>query len=46
MLLPDDKIIHASGKVRIDTLTEQGIQIKATGELTHKLQLIKRILRS
>jgi len=37
------KIIHASGKVRIDTLDHQGIFNKETGEYTHKLRVVKRI---
>lgn len=37
------KIIHASGKVRIDTLDHQGIYREDTREYTHKLRLIKRI---
>lgn len=46
LLLADSKIIHASGKVRIDDISEQGIHLSTTNELTHKLQLIKRVLRS
>ncbi len=46
MLLPEGKIIHASGQVRIDTISEQGIHLASTNALTHKLQLIKRVLRN
>lgn len=46
LLLADGKIIHASGQVRIDNITEHGIQLASTNALTHKLQLIKRILRN
>ncbi len=46
MLLADGKIIHASGQVKIDNISEQGIHLSATNALTHKLQLIKRILRN
>lgn len=45
MLLTENKIIHASGKVRIDEITPQGIQMTSTNALTHKLQSIKRVLR-
>jgi hypothetical protein len=37
ILLDDDRIIHAYGKVRIDQLTPQGIVNTVSGELTHKL---------
>ncbi len=37
ILLDDDRIIHAYGKVRIDHLTPQGIVNTVSGELTHKL---------
>lgn len=46
LLLADKKIIHASGKVRIDNITDQGIHLSSTNALTHKLQLIKRVLRN
>ena len=37
------QIIHASGKVRIDNLDQQGIFNKDLGKYTHNLRLIKRI---
>lgn len=37
------KIIHASGKVRIDSLDQQGIFNKELGKYTHTLRVIKRI---
>jgi cell wall-associated NlpC family hydrolase len=37
IVLNDSKIIHASGKVRIDNLTSEGIVHTSTLELTHKL---------
>lgn len=43
ILLDPTKIIHASGKVRIDTIDSEGILNSETGERTHKLRLIKRI---
>lgn len=44
IVLPEGKIIHASGKVRIDTLTDKGIINTESGKKTNKLLLIKRIL--
>ena len=38
------KIIHASGKVRIDTLDHQGIFNAEMNTYSHKLRLIKRLL--
>jgi cell wall-associated NlpC family hydrolase len=37
------KIVHASGEVRIDNLTEEGIIHTETGELTHKLSHLMRV---
>jgi len=45
MLLSNSKIIHASGQVRIDDISDQGIHLVVNNSLTHKLQLIKRVLR-
>jgi len=36
------KIIHASGKVRVDKLDHLGIFNKETGQYTHSLRIIKR----
>lgn len=44
ILLNDHEIIHASGKVRIDPIDNQGIINKDTGLRTHKLRIIKRLL--
>lgn len=43
MLLNNQYIIHASGKVRVDPFTANGIVPSETGKLTHRLRLIKRI---
>lgn len=40
------KIIHASGKVRIDNVDHQGIFNVDTKRYSHKLRVIKRILNS
>lgn len=44
ILLNDNKIIHASGQVRIDKLDHHGIYNKETGKYTHKLRVIKNLL--
>jgi cell wall-associated NlpC family hydrolase len=41
ILLHDDRIIHAYGKVRIDQLTANGIVNAQSGLLTHKLFAIR-----
>lgn len=44
ILLSNDKIIHASGKVRIDTFDRTGIFNKETNRHTHVLSVIKRLM--
>ena len=44
ILLNENEIIHASGKVRIDKIDHQGIFNVDTGKYSHKLRLIKKIL--
>ena len=41
ILLSPSQIIHASGKVRIDTIDEKGITNKDTGTRTHSLAVIR-----
>ena len=43
IIMENNYIIHASGKVRIDKIDQQGILNSETKEYTHKLRLIKRI---
>lgn len=43
IMLNNDQIIHASGKVRIDLIDDHGIIHKETGRYSHKLRIIKRI---
>ena len=43
ILIGNSYIIHASGKVRIDKIDQQGILNTETEEYTHKLRLIKSI---
>jgi cell wall-associated NlpC family hydrolase len=43
MLLDPTRIIHASGRVRIDTIDKKGIIHSETGKRTHQLRAIRRI---
>lgn len=43
IVLPGQKIIHSSGKVRIDELTKRGIVHAESGKLLVKLERIKRL---
>lgn len=40
---PDDQILHASGQVRLDKLTEAGIYNDAAADFTHSLFEIRRL---
>jgi len=42
IMLNNQEIIHASGKVRIDKIDNQGIYNAELGRYTHKLRIIKR----
>lgn len=42
IILDSQHIIHASGRVRIDVIDNQGIYNAETGRHTHKLRIIKR----
>ncbi|MBS3992293.1 MAG: C40 family peptidase, partial [Bacteroidetes bacterium] len=44
ILMGNDQIIHASGKVRIDLIDHSGIFNQETKQHTHKLRLLKRII--
>ena len=44
IIMKDNYIIHASGKVRIDRLDQQGIFNSSLNTHTHKLRLIKSIV--
>lgn len=44
MVLDNNRIIHASGKVRIDRLDHQGIYNVDTNQYSHRLRLIKKII--
>lgn len=44
LIMGKDKVIHASGKVRIDSIDHHGIYNIELKKYTHNLRLIKRIL--
>jgi len=44
MILGDNKILHASGRVKTDEIDHQGIFSKELNGYTHKLRLIKKII--
>jgi len=44
ILLSTDRIIHASGHVRIDKIDQMGIFNTSLGKYTHKLRLIKKVV--
>ncbi len=46
ILLDATRIIHASGWVKIEKIDNHGIISSQTGEYTHKLKVIKRLINS
>jgi gamma-D-glutamyl-L-lysine dipeptidyl-peptidase len=44
IMLNSHQIIHASGRVKIETIDNQGIISSHNGEYSHKLRVIKRII--
>lgn len=44
ILLDEGRIIHASGKVRIDSINGEGIFSSERKQITHTLQMIKRVI--
>lgn len=44
IILKDNRIIHSSGKVRIDRLDHFGIHNTSTKKYSHQLKIIKRLL--
>jgi len=44
IMLNDNKIIHASGQVRIDRIDHQGIFRNDTNDYSHSLRIIKRMI--
>lgn len=45
MILSRGLVIHASGRVRIDTIDHQGIFKPEIGRYSHRLRMIKRIIK-
>lgn len=45
IVLDGRKIIHASGKVRVDALTPEGILDEEKQQITHKLASLRRIIK-
>jgi hypothetical protein len=45
ILLSDNTIIHAFGRVRVDLIDHFGIYDKEVGRYTHRLRVVKRILK-
>lgn len=43
ILLTNEQIIHAAGRVRIDTIDKKGIINVDTGKRTHRLEAIRRV---
>lgn len=43
MIIDTKHLIHASGRVRIDRIDQQGIFNEQRGEYTHKLRVLKRV---
>jgi cell wall-associated NlpC family hydrolase len=44
IFLGGGQVVHASGKVRVDELTEEGIIKGESGEKTHQFNCIKRFI--
>jgi len=44
MILSGNRILHASGKVRIDLFDQQGIYSREIGNYTHKLRLMRNLI--
>ncbi len=46
IIIGENQIIHASGKVRIDKIDHNGIYNEETEKYTHKLRIIKKIINN
>ncbi|MFT7298166.1 MAG: cell wall-associated NlpC family hydrolase [Sphingobacteriales bacterium] len=44
IILPNNKVIHAAGEVRIDSLDHQGIFNAEMKKYSHKLRIIRRVI--
>ena len=45
IVLEEDRIIHASGSVRVDGISEEGVFNQDLNELTHRLISVRRIIK-
>lgn len=43
MILPDRKIIHAYGQVRIDTVDHFGVFDESSGRYSHRMRVVRRV---
>ena len=43
IMLNNEQIIHASGRVKIDKIDNQGIYSEELKRYTHKLRIVKRV---
>ena len=44
ILASDREIVHASGRVKIEQIDSQGIRNEDSGQYSHKLRVVKRLL--
>ena len=44
IMIDNSRIIHASGKVKMDTIDHEGIYDAEEQQYTHKLRILKRIV--
>lgn len=44
IIINENRILHASGEVRIDSIDHQGIYNESVRKYTHKLRIIKRVI--
>ena len=44
IVISNNRIIHSSGKVRIDNITDEGILNVDSKKISHKLQSVRRIV--
>lgn len=46
IVLPDKQVMHAYGRVRIDSLDHFGVYVQEYSKYTHKLRVVKRLLKT
>jgi len=42
-VMGEGRVLHASGFVRVDDLTDQGVVVRETGHLSHHLRALRRV---